>query len=74
MGSPTGAAGGPPSPLPLPQYRSLPSPLNVLTSTPSVLAVLQLVARDMATLAVRDQVLLWDAAVVHTLPRQDRFT
>ena len=66
--------GGPPSPLPLPQYRSLPSPLIVLTSTPSVLAVLQLVARDMATLAVRDQVLLWDASVVHTLPRQDRFT
>ena len=66
--------GGPPSPLPLPQYRSPLSPLNVLTSTPSVLAVLQLVARDMATVAVRDQVLLWDAAVVHTLPRQDRFT
>ena len=53
--------------------RSLPSPLIVLTSTPSVHAVLQLLARDMAILAVRDHVLLWDAAVVHTLPRQDRF-
>ena len=49
--------------------QSLPSPLIVLTSTPSVHAVLRLVARDMATLAVRDHVLLWDAAVVHTLPR-----
>ena len=45
----------------------------VLTSTPQVHALLQLVPGPMNSMTIRDHVLLWDNSVVHTLPGQDRF-
>ena len=50
-----------------------PGPLMVLTIATALQPLLLILPEPMNTLAVRQHVLLWDAAVVHTLPTQERF-
>ena len=50
-----------------------PGPLMVLTIASALQPLLLMLPEPMNTLAIRHHVLLWDAAVVHTLPTQERF-
>ena len=50
-----------------------PGPLIVLTMASELHPLLQWLPRPMNTLAIRHHVLLWDPAVVHTLPTQYHF-
>ena len=50
-----------------------PGPLVILTTASAVHPLLLMLPEPMNTLAIRHHVLLWDAAVVHTLPTQERF-
>ena len=50
-----------------------PGPLMVLTIATALQPLLLILPGPMNTLAIRQHVLLWDAAVVHTLPTQERF-
>ena len=50
-----------------------PGPLVILTIATALQPLLLMLPGPMNTLAIRHHVLLWDAAVVHTLPTQDRF-
>ena len=50
-----------------------PGPLVIPTIVSALQPLLQMLPGPMNTLATRHHVLLWDTAVVHTLPSQDRF-
>ena len=50
-----------------------PGPLVILTIATALQPLLLMLPGPMNTLAIRHHVLLWDAAVVHTLPTQDHF-
>ena len=50
-----------------------PGPLVILTIATALQPLLLMLPERMNTLAMRHHVLLWDAAVVHTLPTQERF-
>ena len=50
-----------------------PGPLVILTIATALQPLLLMLPEPMNTLAIRHHVLLWDAAVVHTLPTQERF-
>ena len=50
-----------------------PGPVVILTIATALQPLLLMLHEPMNTLAIRHHVLLWDAAVVHTLPTQECF-